>query len=82
MNYQSLDDFKRAEDSFFYVLYLVPERLLPCYFLARLYLQYEKKEQALQWAEHIVNKEVRIQSELAFNIQQEMEKLIKEHKSL
>ena len=42
----------------------------------------KKKEQALQWAEHIVNKEVRIQSELAFNIQQEMEKLIKEHKSL
>ena len=46
--------------------YLVPERLLPCYFLARLYLQYEKKEQALQWAEHIVNKEVRIQVGVGF----------------
>lgn len=82
MNYQSLGDFKRAENCFLNGHYLVPERLLPCYFLARLYLQYEQKDQALQWAEHIVNKEVRIQSELAFNIQQEMEKLIKEHKSL
>lgn len=82
MNYQSLGDFKRAENCFLNGHYLVPERLMPCYFLARLYLQYEQKDQALQWAEHIVNKEVRIQSELAFNIQQEMEKLIKEHKSL
>lgn len=82
MNYQSMDDFKRAEKSFLNGHYLVPERILPCYFLVRLYLQYEKKDQALQWAEYIVNKEIRIESDLALNIQQEMEKLIKEHTSL
>lgn len=82
MNYQKIDDFKRAEESFLNGHYLVPERLLPCYFLVRLYLQYEKKEQALQWAEYIVNKEVRIQSDLASDIQQEMVQLIKEHKPM
>lgn len=82
MNYQKTDDFKRAEESFLNGHYLVPERLLPCYFLVRLYLQYEKVDQALQWAEYIVNKEVRIQSDLASDIQQEMEQLIKEHKPM
>lgn len=82
MNYQSMDDLKRAEECFMNAHYLVPNRILPCYFLVRLYLHYEEVEKALRWAEYIVNKEVRIKSDLALGIQQEMEKLIQEHKSL
>lgn len=82
MNYQLLDDMKRAEECFINAHYLVPNRILPCYFLVRLYLHYEEMEKALLWAEYIVNKEVRIKSDLALGIQQEMENLINEHKGL
>lgn len=82
LNYQHLEDFKRAENSFLKAHYLVPNRFLPCYFLTHLYLQYGKKEQAVFWAEYILNKENHIKSDLTFDIQQEMKELIKEYKSL
>ena len=80
MNWQSLGNKERAEETFLKAHYLVPNRFLPCYFLVQAYLANQKYAEAIKWAEYVLAKPVIFPSDIVSDIRKEMEQVINTHK--
>jgi len=76
INYQLMKDYEPAESCFRKAADLVPNRLYPYYLLAKLYLEKELYDQAVEMARIVLTKEPKVHSQAVDDMREEMRKLI------
>jgi hypothetical protein len=75
-NYKELKQYDKAEKHFRLAASMCPNRFMPLYQLVLLYKETNRNEEALELAQQIVDKEVKIPSATVNAIKNEMRKLI------
>ena len=75
-NYQALKQYAKAEAAFFQALYRVPHRLLPRYFLTKLYWTSGDTLKARQMGEILLEKEPKIMSPAVKEMKEEITQLL------
>lgn len=75
-NYQKMKQYKEAEKCLLEAHYMIPNRFIPLYRLAKLYEETNQLERAKSIAKTILNKPIKIMSPEILTIQMEMKELI------
>lgn len=78
--YKALKRYSKAEESYRHASYMVPHKLYPLYLLANLYAETGQVAKALNMAEILLNKNVKVESTATEEIMQAMRKLIEKKK--
>jgi O-antigen polymerase len=75
-SYKALGKYRNAEKAYLNAHFMVPGRFYPMYLLSKLYQETGELEKAMDIAEQLLNKDVKIPSTAIIQIQEEMRKLI------
>jgi len=75
-NYQKMKQYKKAEKCLLEAHYMIPNRFIPLYRLAKLYEETNQREHVKSMATIILNKPIKIMSPEILTIQMEMKELI------
>ena len=76
--YKVLKRYSEAEEAYQHASFTVPHKLYPLYLLALLYDKTGQKEKAVEVAERVLNKEVKVESEATEEIKAAMIKIIED----
>lgn len=75
-SYKELGKIDKAETSYLQAWYMIPSRFYPKYLLAKLYYDTGQNDKAMEVAEELLKKEVKIQSTAIMEIKEEMKNII------
>ncbi len=75
-SYKELGKIDKAETSYLQAWYMIPSRFYPKYLLAKLYYDTGQNDKAIEVAEELLKKEVKIQSTAIMEIKEEMKNII------
>jgi tetratricopeptide (TPR) repeat protein len=78
-NYQSVGNYKLAEQNFKMASYIVPNRIYPYFLLAKLYFEQGEKRKAIEMTNIVLKKEPKVQSTAIEEMRLEMKKIIKKN---
>jgi O-antigen polymerase len=78
-SYKKISQNTDAEQAYIHAFKMNPSRFYPKYLLAKLYDETGQKEKALQIAEELLEKDVKIESTAVQEIKDEMKKIINNH---
>lgn len=70
-----------AEQAYLHAWHMAPAKFYPLYLLAKLYDETGQKEKAVEMANKVMEKEVKIESTAIREIQEEMKKIIEKSKA-
>ena len=79
-SYKSCKKFVDAEDAYLFASFMVPHKLYPLYLLATLYDETGDREKALEFANKILKKEIKVESEATEEIKVKMKSIIEKEK--
>jgi O-antigen polymerase len=80
-NYNKIDKPEMAIQTYEYASCMIPCRFIPLYQIFKIYKQTGQQEKAIQYANKIINKEVKIPSITVTSIISETKQFLKKHKS-
>lgn len=75
-SYKMNDDFQKAEEAYWRAYYMIPSRFYPLYLLAKLYEESGQHYKAVETAQQIMKKPIKIDSKAITEIKSEMRKII------
>jgi tetratricopeptide (TPR) repeat protein len=75
-NYKSMGDSEQAEKSYIHALHITPNRHYPLYLLMILYRETGQNDKALQTAQNLLEKQVKIPSQVIRKMKEEAKKII------
>src|SRR5690606_20146186 len=75
-SYKALGRYEKAEAAYFHAWYMAPGRFYPKYLLAKLYDENGQREKAVETAQELMEKEVKVTSMAIEEIRREMETII------
>lgn len=75
-SYKALGRYEKAEAAYFQAWYMAPGRFYPKYLLAKLYDENDQREKAVETAQELMEKEVKVTSMAIEEIRREMEIII------
>jgi len=75
-SYEGAGDYKEAERCYRYASLMIPNRFVPKYLLAKLYIREGDTVKAIETAKEILNTQVKVRSSIVTGIRKEMEDFI------
>lgn len=79
-SYKALNLYTKAEQAYLYAWYMNPSRFYPKYLLVRLYNENGQKEKAVNVANELLHKRIKVESEAIREIKAEMNEIVKKDK--
>ena len=78
-SYKNLKEYDNAENSYKQAANMIPTRFYPLYLLAKLYEESSEKDKAVEIAEIVLKKDIKIPSTAIKEIQLEMKKILSQN---